>query len=317
MTKFLTIKLIEPQAAPVLAEVEEKKSPRWKLIALAGLVVVVLAIVGWNLLPKIAPEFGVRRIARRESVPRVAEAPPRTTPPAETPPRMTERAPERPPSETARPVAAVTAAPVPWFGRVWPILDVLRTARGKVFSATTGAEGSLLVRGLLPVNIDIQTAGGIFRSEVVVTERVLEFDIKRGETEYTIALGILPSARLTADAKTVPPYMRGAVLREVDSLARASGMSAVKTSALGSETIPEGSRYLIGVKGNGSFSAISNFVRSVENSGKMIEISRFSIEGANGRAITEDTLRAGFIVRVYDIKAPVTASAGSKAPPIS
>ncbi len=316
MTKFLAIKLIEPQAAPALAEPEEaKKKSKWVLFAVAGVLVAVLAFSLWLYLPKLAPQLAMKRFARA-GAPRVPQSGTGKPVQGETPPRVPQNptVPAIEAHESMQHIPAPTRGPIPWFGRTTGLLETIAAVRGKVFTVTTGIEGSVFIEGVLPMDVNIQTEGTIFRSEILESERVLTFDIKKGETEYIIVTSLKPVMRISESLQAIPPYMRGAMIGELDSIARACGLSSVRTVPVDREEVEGGSRYLIGVQGIGNFASVLKFVRAVETSGKMVEVSRFSLEGIEGKPIKEDILKTGFIVRVYDIKTQISAAASGEAP---
>ncbi|MCK5832042.1 hypothetical protein KAH81_00060 [bacterium] len=313
MSKFLTIKLIEPQAAPILVEQEEgKKKNRWIIMAIAGVFVVVLAIFAWNYLPKIIPKLAMKHYARSEQTPRIGHGSDKASNnQGETTPRIpqdqklpvTEKPPEKP-----QPPKRLFPELMPWHRRTSPLIEIIRAVQGDVFSMTTGSEGVIFITGVLPMDVDIQTSSPIFRTNAVMIENIIDFNIVRGKTEYILGVNLAPVLSYSGSETPIPPYLRGAILREIDSLARSCGLSSVNTIAVGREEIAGGSRYLIGVKGIGSYNKINGFVKAIENSGKMIEISRFSLDGINDKPLIEDTIKAGFIIRAYDIKISQTTA---------
>ena len=317
MTKFLAIKLIEPQTVPVLAE-EKGKSRRWPLLAALAVITVVLTVAAWNYLPKLIPQLGLRRIVRTERTPRMPQTTDRkpatsTRPSAKEPvqPRPTT---PRQPSPAPTPTVATSAA-IPWFGLLSPIIEGIKSNAGSIYSVTSGAEGTLLISGVSPGNVEAASIAPLPRSRAVGSEVLLSSKPVAGGIRYIVSVKLIPNTAIDPTAQSVPPYLRGAVLRELDSLARAAGLNEVSSGAVGRDVIEGGSRYLISLRGNGSLDNIANFIRRVEGFGKMIEVSRFSLEGTGGNPLGEDVVKAGFIFRVYTLPAnnpqPV-ASRGSE-----
>ncbi len=322
MTKFLAIKLIEAQTVPILVEEEEGgQRKRWPILVGAGVVIIILAVVGLTYLPKLSPKYAMRRYAKTESVPRMQQGTSRRPSPGTSNRNTgtTQKPTATKPGTTIPKPTSVEPSVIPWFGVISPILESVETGGGHIYSITTGSEGILLLSGILHGEVEAASIGPMLRSPSIRSETVLTSNISGGSTDFIVSARIEPASSIDPGLESVPPYLRGAVLREVDSLARIAGLSSVSSGAVGREVIPGGSRYLISIKGKGSLASVSDFIHRIENSGKMIEVSRFSLEGIAGKPIVEDVLKAGFIFRIYQLSGEQTQNIANSndAPPLS
>lgn len=298
MTKFLATNLLEEKPSGKRkkpAKGSQKKGGKKVTTAvLLALLVIVIALGGYTILSKYV-----------ESKPQIANTEIEVPLPGNRRQSRPEPESEAVTEKQPLPESTVDEVPeglkgVPWIGIMGPVLEDLSSVRGSLFSVVSGPEGVFFAKGSMPgesVKIDSRIISGeqFGNFELISTEPI------EGGVRYIAGIELEPLVEIDFDPQPVPPYNRVKIMDMLDSLARNSGLVNIDIEALGQEKVPGGSRFSILFKGIGPLSYVQAFVNKSESCGEMIEISRFSMEGINGKRITEDDLSVGFVFRVYDL----------------
>jgi len=303
MSKFLVTNLIREEflAAEPVAEVVKARGRGKKLyVAVAmALLVIAMTLGGYVILTK----FVIKE-------PELVARPNKPATPIE--PRPADTTKPRPPTPTPRkPVVSTGLKQIPWIGAVGELLSKIPKVKGELYSIATGPEGVVIFSGVVPgENTDVNAGETLFPDANLKNIKVLSVKPVTGGVKYVATGELIPIKKIDFDPEPVPPYSRGQVLRELDSMAISSGLTEVETEAVGSEEISGGSRYLIAIRGVGELVKVSRFVSEAENSGWMLEISNFSLDGVSGGPIEENRIKMGLIFRIYNLPkiAPVNAN---------
>ncbi len=187
---------------------------------------------------------------------------------------------------------------IPWMGAVAEVIGAISETADGIYSLTSGPEGVVILCGRTTneASIDSTILALKLKNPKTLSTKQIE-----GKTEYIAYAGLVPLERIDFDPVPVPPYERGQILRELDSLAHVAGLRDIRSEALGRDEIPGGSRFLISISCRGGLDGIISFIGAVNSRQRMIEIGRFSLEGISGKSLTEEELKAGFIFRIYDL----------------
>ncbi|HDR91467.1 MAG TPA: hypothetical protein ENN75_04360 [candidate division Zixibacteria bacterium] len=194
---------------------------------------------------------------------------------------------------------------IPWIGAYERILAGIPKSECPISAISSGPEGKLFIT-LVSIcdfgksSLPGYTFGGV--SKVGTSGgKVFVADVS-------------PLEKIDFDPKPVPPYERGALIREIQGLGKTAGLSNIDASALGHESIENGSRYIISVRGEGNFDDIISFTKSVLELEWMLEIGALTVESATGKSLEDGLCRVGLLYRAYDL--PPTASP-KKEPPLA
>lgn len=301
MAKFLSINLLGTTPVAVAKQVTPKAQPKaigkklYYAFAFA-LLTIAITIAGYLYLSGREPK------STRVDVVKVEHVKPRPSEQIHTP-------------REARPVQHLGLKEVPWLGAIAPLLRSLISARGNIYSITTGPEGVIIFSGTVPgESINKDSLGQLLPDANIDKIKILSMKPVKEGIAYVASAELRVAKQLDFDPVSVPPYERGIIYKQIDSLAKAAGLKNVKTEIVGTEEIKGGSRFLISLRAEGDLPTITNFVKCVEEIRKMVEISRFTIEGIYGKPLSEGSLKAGFIVRAYYLPALFQQFAQSQSP---
>ncbi|GEM_PF-2525870 len=294
MAKFLETNLLgdevivpEPVKIPGMVK---GKGKQLRIAVLLAVLVIAVALGGVIVLPKI--------IDKASNGNNIVERP-KPPPPKPDTTTSVKPVPKPPPTKSKG------LKEVPWIGATAELFDKLSGAKGSLYSIATGPEGVVLFSGVVPgESAKVDSGGELLPGANLTSIKVLSVYGVTGGVKYVASASMVPLKEIDYDPKPVPPYRRGQVLRQLDSLARAAGLTDVQTEAVGREEVEGGSRYLIAVRCMGELGQINKFLHSADDVHLMMEVGRFSLEGATGKSIEEDKLAGGFVFRVYDLPIP-------------
>jgi hypothetical protein len=198
---------------------------------------------------------------------------------------------------------------IQFIGTTAPIFESLKNAKGEIFSASIGPEGILLFDGIVPgENPKVDSGAPLLSGDVIKEISILKTAAAKKGVAYLASAKISPLVNLDFDPEPVPPYLRGQVLSEIDSLAHSAGLKDIVIEVQGQTEVPGGSRFAVNVLAKGNLLKVTDFVKRIESSKQMVCISRFALEGVSRKNIKEDILRAGFIIDIYDLQIPALSA---------
>lgn len=183
---------------------------------------------------------------------------------------------------------------VPWIGAYETILAGIPKSECPISAISSGSEGTLFITLVSTCDFGKSSLPGYTFGNVSKVET-------SGGKAFIAKIS--PLEKIDFDPKPVPPYERGALIREIEVLGKSSGLSNMTASAVGHESIDNGSRYIISVLGEGSFDDIISFTKSVLELGWMLEIGALTVESIQGKNIGEGSCRIGILYRAYDLPA--------------
>ncbi len=181
---------------------------------------------------------------------------------------------------------------VPWIGAYETILAGIPESECPISAISSGAEGTLFITLVEDCGFGKSSLPGYSFADVSKVET---------SSGNTVLAKITPLEKIDFDPKPVPPYERGALIREIEVLGKSKGLSNMTASAVGHENIDNGSRYIFSVRGEGSFDNIISLTQSVMDLGWMLEIGALTVESIQGKNISEGSCRIGILYRAYDL----------------
>jgi len=293
MTKFLVTDLLTPRVVKTPRKAKSSKGlpkvGKSFLVIVLFMVLMILAAVGWFV---VRPQI----LAKKGQQQQIAESEPEPVQPAK-------QTPNKPPKKPIKKPRGKGLEDIPWMCFYKPLLNSIPRARGNLYSIVSGPEGVLLFSGVVPgENVEIDPKKPLLPGMRVENPKIIEVNPVDGGVNYVVQADMIPMDEIDFDPEPIPPYMRGQMLRQIDSTAKAFELSDVSSEPIGNEDVKNGSRYLISLKAQGSLEQIKKFVEKMENSGKMLEIGQISLEGMEQQPLISDEIRLGLVFRLYNIE---------------
>ena len=200
--------------------------------------------------------------------------------------------PQNQPGQSFEPGISGGLKEVPWIGAYETILAGIPKSECPISAISSGPEGTLFITLMEDCSFAKSSLPGYTFADVSKVET---------SSGNTVMAKISPIENIDFDPKPVPPYERGALIREIEVLGKSKKLSNMTASAVGHENIDNGSRYIISVRGEGSFDNIISFAQSVIDLGWMLEIGALTVESIQGNNIGEGSCRIGILYRAYDL----------------